>query len=348
MDMESARKESRVMAEMAAAPMMADHFGGAPPPPPPSPPPAEPVASTPSRLVHHDGWMRLASPDPKGLLSDVAALGTSLGGRVEHHDDVRVSLKVPVDRFDEAWDAVFEMGEAVDHWRGTVDLTEATQATDLYLRLHEKTLARLQALLGKSTDALEKMALLAEIQRVTEAADTLSAQLRTLRDLAALSSLSVEAVDPGGVVTAPDVPLPEGMNFLDGLSPFRRDPGDGPRIEVRPVDGLVALSPRGPYRVESALGTSLWTRSERRRLDGDGAFWADTMADRLESRYGDAVRFEAGRWSCVEWGSAEGWSWWACAAVQSARVELAQVHFPDAGERARFHEPIRAALSEAP
>ena len=91
-----------------------DDAPAAPPPPPmvamepppeptptPQPAPAQAQAQAQARMVHYDGWAQLRVPDPPETLDAVVALAEGAGGRTERLTGNTVSVRVPVEEFEE-------------------------------------------------------------------------------------------------------------------------------------------------------------------------------------------------------------------------------------------------------
>ncbi len=348
---------------------MAYDAPAAPPPPPrleapmeevmePSPEPSQgaPAPTTPTtpeqpaadRMVHYEGWARLRVADPEATLDAVMSLAELVGGRTERLSGQVVTVRVPVDTFEESFDRVLELGDVMDKSVRADDVTESFLAVDLRVRTLRATRERLIELLAKATDEREKLTLLQEITRVTTDLDALESQLRTLSDLADLSRISVEAVPREAFSGPRQEPPMDGFEWIASLSPFNRATfGDDKRLELPVPDGLVALSKRGPFAAESPEGSVLWTLRVPNDPIGDADYWVDAVEDRLAEEFASATRSTVGGWSCLEVrepGTDEPYTWWVCAAVDGRHVRVAQAWFPNAAELERYGAAVRASL----
>jgi hypothetical protein len=332
---------------------------GAPPPPPPPPPPdgmpptevAEPTtpdAPAAERMIHYEGWGRLKVPNPRETLDAVVALAETFGGRTEQLAGNTVSIRVPVLKFEEAWDAVLALGDVMDRSVRADDVTEAFTAIDLRARTLRATQQRLVELLARAREEEEKLVLLQELTRVSEELDAIESQLRTLSDLADMSRITVEAVAREAFTAGGGRPELDGFGWIGALSPFRRYADDPHRVELPVPDGLVALTPRGPFVAESPEGTVLWTQRVPNDPLGAGAFWIAAVEDRLAEEFATPVQTRLGEWDCLsvdEPGADEPYHWQICVKPRGRRLEVAQVYYPSPEQLARYGPGIDQALA---
>lgn len=165
-----------------------------------------------SRSIIRTGSLSLQVADPEAAADEVAAVATELGGAVDElsvsHDDERggagasLTIRVPADRLDDAFDALGGIGTVLDQSRTAEDVT--SEHVDLQARVDalQASVDRLTALMAdaSSTSALlEAEAALSERQAEL---DGLTAQLRSLEgqvDQATVwVSLSTRSALPGG------------------------------------------------------------------------------------------------------------------------------------------------------
>nr|MBA2320741.1 DUF4349 domain-containing protein [Deltaproteobacteria bacterium] len=133
---------------------------------------------------------------------------------------------------------------------------------------------RLVVLLARTESEQEKLALLHELQRVTEQLDAFERQRRMLKGLSDFSRISIDVVpreavggDAGGAVVA-------GFGWIESLSPFNRGVGgDEKRLALPVPDGMVAIDPKGQFVAESPEGAALWTGRVENDPRADAAFW---------------------------------------------------------------------------
>jgi hypothetical protein len=349
----------------------ADRGGGGraaksqPAPPPPPPPPTTPGAppaddgnqqpvSTPgptpaARMVHYDGWMQLRVANPRETLEAAIELAEGLGGRTERLAGNTVTLRVPVEKFDESWKQLLALGDVAAKSVRADDVTEAFTALDLRAETLRATQKRLVVLLAKAKDEQEKLQLLAELTRVRTELDALESQLRTLSDLASMSRITLEAVAREAFQAQGGRPTLAGFEWIAALSPFRRQWWDDDhRVDLPVPEGLVSLSTKGPFVAESADGTVIWTMRVPNDPVGSGSFWLGAIQDRLATEFSEPQPSRIRGWECLsllEPGAEEPYRWQICVQPSGNKLHVVQVFYPSQAQFERYGAAVEASLS---
>ncbi len=306
------------------------------------------VAGQDRRMVHYSGDVTLRVARLQDGMDAVEQLAADFGGTVEQVYGQAILIRVPVEHFQEAFDAVLGLGEVVDRRISAADVSESFQATELRLKTAQATLERLQALLAQVTEEEEKLRLLREIQRLREEVDELEGQARTLSALASMSRISVSLVPREALAWQGAEDETAELAWVRRLSPF----ATGITVHAWPLrvaapEGLVALSRRGPFLAESADGTRLWTHRVVNTPVGDAAFWLDAIEGRLSRDFGDATQSTMGDWQVLrlEDRSDAPYAWWVAVRVQGRKLHVTQAFFPDLEQEARYRAGIEALLA---
>ena len=306
----------------------------------------QPVA--PQRMVHYDGYARLRATRPTETLDRIASLSVDVGGRVDRLSDNQATVRVPVDRFDEVWKAVLELGDVLDKQVRADDVTDQFRATDLRVRTLRTMRDRLVKLLGRARTEQEKLALLEQLTRVTEELDRTDSQLRTLRDLASMSRINVSVL-PREIGPQRGALTLSGFEWINALSPFNRSVyDDDKRLALVTPEEMVDRTRRGPYIAESPDGTVLWTIRIANDPRGDAEFWRRAMGEALADDFEGVQTRDVGGWACTtfdEPGSDEPYRWQVCLATSGRHLEVVQAYFPGPQQVTRFADRIDAALA---
>lgn len=314
----------------------------------PPPPPEVPQEAAPKRMVHYDGYLKLRVVNTAESLTAATAKVVALGGFVERLGSNEVTLRVPVAHFDQTMQDLAQMGEVVDRTMSAADVTDAYMSVDLRLRTARETRDRLSELLARAQTEQEKLQLLREIQRLTDVIESLEIQVKTLQDLADLSriTLQVEPRLPPGSVSADNEIA--GFRWIRKLTPFARTPPTKERVELTVPEGLVLLSEKGPYVVESPDGAVMWTSVLDNTPRGDTSFWFKAVQSRLASQFAAAEVLELGDFQVLRLvdRSATPYTWIVAIRVTDKGIQLVQVYFPTGEIEKRYQARILESIKK--
>ncbi len=332
----------------------------APPPPPsvapmdapmyaaePEPEPEEESANE-ARMVHYNGWCSIRATRVDTLLDEVADLARSVEGFVEKLGHDHATIRVPVKRFDETWDKVLELGEVVDHSLTAEDVTEAFQSMDLRLKTARTTRDRLNALLAKAEEEEEKIALLKQIQRLSEEIDRYESQLRVLGELASFSRITVQGIASSSFSDRASGNDVAGFGWIRSLSPWRRDvTASAKLLKLVVPEGLVALDEKKRFVAESADGSRIWTGRLLNEPKGNTSFWVEAIKDRIASEFAGAETSGVGSYQVlrlVDPAEPDGYRYQVGVKAEGKFLELVQIYYPSKAQEERYKGAIEASL----
>jgi hypothetical protein len=158
-------------------------------------PPKANVAAT-KRIMIYTASVRLVVLDRAEAQTAIRNKAKQLGGFLQSLDDNSITIKVPAPRFDEAVDALSDIGQvSSQNIRGN-DVTD--QYLDLRIRLSnaEKTRDRLIALVEKAQKVADTLAIEKELHRITGELERLKGKLRHLSEAVAFSTITVSLNAP--------------------------------------------------------------------------------------------------------------------------------------------------------
>lgn len=163
------------------------------------------------------GEVSIVVPDTSEAAEQVADAVNDLGGSVESQEisgeasepgtpgggsSAYLVVRVPADRFDEAFDALAEVGDVTDQSRSATDVT--AEHVDLQARVAalEKSVKRLSDLMAGAASTSELLEAESALSQRQQELDGLTAQLKALEGQVAEStisvSLSTKSALPGG------------------------------------------------------------------------------------------------------------------------------------------------------
>ena len=323
----------------AAAGAEADSGGGTPAPAPSA-----------TRKIHYSGYAQLRVQSVEETTDALTRTAESLGGFVESVTGRVVTLRVPVDQFESAFEQMVSLGDLMQRSISARDVTDAFTAVDLRLATARKTRDRLVELLARAEDEQEKLALIQQIQRVSEEIDRLEAQLRTLDSLANMSRITLELVEREAQAWRDQGAETAEMTWISELSPFEPDLVSAGRKLALPVpEGMVQLTPARQFVAEGPDGSRIWSGRLRNEPNGDGVFWTDAIRTRIGAEFA-AVEVETlGGFTLLKLtdrGEAP-YTWWIAVRPRGQWLDLVEVYFPTPAELERFEAAVRASLAGA-
>lgn len=320
--------------------------GGAPAPEPVEPAPEE-KPSTP-RMIHYNGYARLQATKTEELVDRVAKLAVEVGGFVEQLAPSRVTIRVPVERFDESFQRVLGLADVLDKAVTAEDVTDAFLAVDLRLSTSRAARDRLVALLASAKTEQEKLEILAQIRRLSEEIDVLEAQLRTISALASLSRITVEVVARPAFASQAPGQDPVGFAWIHQLSPFRRDVAAGGELAKLDVPtGFVALDLKKRFIAESADGAVIWSAKLDNEPEGDAAFWVSALKQRLGPEFQSAEVQSRGAFQVIRFVSEtdDPYRYLVGVRVEGEHLYLVEVYYPSPEVEKRYEEAVNQVIA---
>lgn len=326
-----------------SAPAPSMQADGMPAEPAPSVAPGESPAA--ARMVHYQGYAELRVGKQQEAVDTLIALATGAGGGLEQQYGSTVVLRVPVAKFREVFDAVLKVGDVTRKSIAAEDVTEAFSAVELRLSTARARRDRLVALLAQSKDEEEKLALVREIQEVTEEIDRLEQSSRTLQRLADFSRITVQLQQRPALTWRGGSPESAAFAWIRDLSPFDGELG-GKKLKLEVPAGFVPLDTKGRFVVESAEGARVWATRLVNDPVGDTPFWTDALARRLVSEFKDGKSVNVGGWQGLRLldRSDTPYVWVVLVRAAGKDLDVVQVFYPNVAAEQRHAPAVEAAL----
>lgn len=344
-------------ADAPAAP--AARGGGAPPAPAGArpqemasrqePATAQPVAQgqPERRLRVYSGTLELVVPAPLETAQRIIALVQQSGGYVESSTADVLVVRVPAAQFETIFESLGRLGEIRSRSVESADVTDQYRDVSKRAEVSERTRARLYALLGKTSNADERVRILREIRRLTEEIEQLKATLAMLDQQVKLSRITVRLAARLAAGPADGRPVPFG--WIARLDPLRGSTGgaSSPIGLAAPEDFAVFSSER-LLSAESAEGTRLRAGAAANEPDGDTAFWHKALLFHLGPRYREAEPVTAGpfRGALFTSKDAQPFFYLVAVAVRGREILVAEAFFPDRAAKERRLAQVSRLLGE--
>jgi len=171
----------------------------------PSPPQdtSDTAKTPPKRLVIYTAELRLLVANARAALEVFVARVEKLDGYLERRTQSSVTVRVPADRFETVLDETRESGKVTFERIDALDVTR--QFRDLTIRLEtaETSRKRLLEILEKAEKVEDILKIENEIRRLVTEIETMKAELRTLSDRVAFSTITVVFEQNAPEVTTP-------------------------------------------------------------------------------------------------------------------------------------------------
>ena len=300
------------------------------------------------RLIHHNGFMHLRSPQPRKLVDEATRIVEARGGDVERLDAEKAVFRVPVKEFKDVFNRLLKLGHVLEQSVRTEDITDAFMDVDSRLKIARNTRGRLVELLAKAKSEKEKIRILHEIERLSIRIETLTAQREHLLSEARFSriTLRIETRRLDGSTGRRE--RIKAFEWIHKLSPFSDEvPGSGKPLELDVPEGMVALDAKGLWVAESADGTVLRASRHEMQPAGDTTFWLDAVKLRLSPGYAGVQMLDAGEFKILrlEDRSETPYIYLVGLHVSHKKVlELVEVYYPTPTQEDRYKETILAAI----
>ncbi|GHV14202.1 hypothetical protein AGMMS49938_09920 [Fibrobacterales bacterium] len=244
--------------------------------------------NTMSRLVNYDGRISLQVAEPESVIDTVVKNAAAKGGSVGNRRNGFVSLQIPVGEFKAFFNWVLTLGFVADKSISATDITEQYTDNDTQLRIAQTTLTRLQQLLSAAKTEQEKLALLKDIQRVSEQIEQKKIREKELLRQANFSTLSLSVSNiPRQIKPLPTRKI-EAFEWLNNLldknicacqssiSPLKLTP---------PKDFIETEDSKKSWSAASALNAEFWAFKRKNNPQGTADFWANAILNHFKNEY---------------------------------------------------------------
>ena len=242
------------------------------------------------RMVNYTGEIHLESSQPEAVIDTVVQRAVAKGGSVSNRRNGFVSLQIPVAQFKDFFNYILTLGKIAGKSIYASDITEAYSDNAARLRIAETTLARLQELLAAAKTEPEKLALLKEIQRVSEQIEQRKLTEKELLRKAAFSTINLWARN----TPVQAVPYRAYINAFawfntlpEGYTSFEKEL----KLDV-PRDFIETEDSRKKWNTASAFNSEFFAFERKNNPQGTPDFWANAMLEFFKPQYNAELKSE--------------------------------------------------------
>jgi hypothetical protein len=150
-------------------------------------------ATPPTRepLLIYTATLTLAVFGVNDALDAVDQLARDAGGYLLERSDTSITIRVPAARFRSALDGIGKVGDELHRQVNARDVSEEYADLEIRLRNAEVMRQRLEALLAKTGNISDALAVERELERVAQNIEQIKGRLKVLSELVAYSTISV-------------------------------------------------------------------------------------------------------------------------------------------------------------
>lgn len=154
-------------------------------------PEGEPIANVQARKVIYTADMEIIVADPDHALGESRKTAERLGGYMQHLSSGGITIRVPAGKFNDAVDALTQLGPVVQREITALDVTE--NHTDLEIRISngQAAIKRLQALLDKAVNVKDVLAIEKELVRMRTEMERLQGKMNLMKSQVAYATITV-------------------------------------------------------------------------------------------------------------------------------------------------------------
>lgn len=143
------------------------------------------------RKVVYTADYRIVVGDLEGAIKSTEQLAASAGGYLQRITGDSITIRVPVERFEEVTDQIESMGRVSRRNIQASDITEQFVDLEARLRNARAVAARLNELLARAENVQAALAVEKELNRVNEQIERFEARLALLQSRIAMSTITV-------------------------------------------------------------------------------------------------------------------------------------------------------------
>ncbi len=293
-------------------------------------PPEEKPEPIEQRKRVYSGYTKLLVGSVEDRRDEIITIAEDSGGYVESVYQNRIVVRVPAQHFSLIFEEILSVGEVLDKWIETFDVTEQFRDLETRLDIALNTRERLYALLKKTTDVKERLEILREIKRLTDEIERIKGNLRLLEEQVSFSRITVELVPRLAYEPEERDKIPfKWISDLDPLYVSIRDLKG--RVSVELEDDFALFQKEKAFRAESADGIRIRIGTTPNDPQGDSSFWQKAISHHLEKYYGDYEELDINYLKAVLFTSKDSEPFYYLVGVRDRgrRLYVVEVFFPD-------------------
>ncbi len=241
-----------------------------------------------ARMVNYTGNITMQTSEPEMLIDTVANWTKAKNGSISIRRNGFISLQIPVAEFKNFFNQILGLGRVTSKNISASDITEAYSDNAARLKIAESTLARLHQLLAVAKTEQEKIALLKEIQRVSEQIEQRKLEEKELLRQATFSTINLWV---SNIPTA--IPYRAHVKAFEWFSNLANNSINGKALKLSiPKDFIETSDTKREWSTASALNAKFSAFERKNEPKGTTSFWAEAMLEFFKSKYATELKTE--------------------------------------------------------
>jgi hypothetical protein len=278
----------------------------------------------------YSGFAELLVDNVEQTKMEATTIAENAGGYVENSYEDSITIRVPAEDFPVIFKRVMDLGEVLDSYEETIDVTDYYADLEKRLEIAKETRARLYELLERTEDVDERIEILREIRRLTEEIERIELRFEVLKEYITYSTITLKLVSRLDYDNRPAVNIP--FDWIDGLHPLypvsNKVKG---RVKADLPEQFAVFEKENFFRAETPEGVRLRVSSVENSPEGTARFWQDALAFHLAKKFAEAEKRDAGGFPGVllESKDPSPYFYYVGVQVEKKHIHLAEVFFPD-------------------
>ncbi len=308
-----------------------------------------------TRLIHYEGFMRLKSSDPQGVLQQAEEYVKKIGGYVESLDNGTGMFRVPVASFNTAFNFLLTLAPVMSKNIHADDISDAFKDNELRIKTIGAAIERLKEVLKQAKDDKQRLRLLKELKRLSEELESLQTEQKRLSGLATFSRITITIKGMSQStehLATKDIRI---LRWIYSLGPFRtKEPYFGRAFTLTVPDKMLNLElDNGWFSVtdwaaSSPGGSEVWTHVQENNPMGDSQFWIHTLKNRFESEFSKVDEKQLGKYKVLRMVShgVAPYIFWIGVTISEGNIYLVECYFPNIDEEKKYASTIEASITK--
>jgi hypothetical protein len=295
------------------------------------------------RMINYHGDIKMQSASPEAVIDTVIERAKAKGGSIKERRNRFVSLQIPVAEFKDFFNYILTLGDVITKSINAKDITNDFADNATRLRIAEQALERMQELLKLAKTEQEKIAILKEIQRLSEQIEQRKLEEKELLRKAEFSDITL-SVSNMPATTPVRINIKAFEWFAKLLNPNTHSSRNKKLKLQIPKDFIETADSKQVWSAASALNAKFWAYEKKNKPQGTADFWANAILNFFKSQYATELKTEE-NYSLIRIKNQEEIYYVAILkGSDKKKLKIAQAYFPSKEAEEKNSEAVKEVL----